>query len=515
MHRTLLALAAVVWMFAGSVGAQAPAKSDGIAWFDGDVDAAFAQAKKERKPLFLYWGAVWCPPCNQVKVTIFNRQDFIARSRGFVPVYIDGDSPSAQALATRFKVSGYPTMVLFRPDGSEVTRLPGEVEADQYMRVLALSMHATRSVSVLLNAVQTGKSALTPADWRLLAYYSWETDEQAMVPKAKVAGTLAQLAQACPPQQVAAKSRLTLKAVAAASDVAEKDRNLDRAAALAQLDAVLASPALARENFSALTDSAREIAEVLAVSPQERARLVRVWDPLLVRWSDEATLSRADRLSAINGRIALARLEAGDQALPQNLVNDVRFAARRADKETADKFERQAVISAAAYVLREAGLMDESDAMLKAELNRSHSPYYFMLSLASNARRRGDTEGAIDWYARAYETSKGPATRLEWGVRYLRALMDLTPQDPQRIELSATSLIEELEAKPETFHGRSIGVLNTLGKRLNEWGENSGETEALARLRQAMDVVCTKLPAAAPERGACGQVFNAGKTTPA
>jgi hypothetical protein len=39
-------------MFAGSAGAQAPAKADGIAWFDGDLDAAFAQAKKERKPLF-------------------------------------------------------------------------------------------------------------------------------------------------------------------------------------------------------------------------------------------------------------------------------------------------------------------------------------------------------------------------------------------------------------------------------------------------------------------------------
>ena len=186
MKRILLALAAVWWI--GGALAASPASPDTIAWFQGDVDAAFAQARRERKPLFLYWGAVWCPPCNQVKATIFNRQDFIARSRGFVPVYVDGDSPSAQALATRFKVSGYPTMVLFRADGVEVTRLPGEVEPDQYMRVLSLGMHATRPVSVLLASVQAGKGALTPADWRLLAYYSWETDEQAVVPKPKVPG---------------------------------------------------------------------------------------------------------------------------------------------------------------------------------------------------------------------------------------------------------------------------------------------------------------------------------------
>ena len=85
--------------------AAAPAVSSseaGIAWTratsEADVDAAFAQARADHKPLFLYWGAKWCPPCNQVQATLFNRADFIARSRAFVPVYIDGDSPGAQKL---------------------------------------------------------------------------------------------------------------------------------------------------------------------------------------------------------------------------------------------------------------------------------------------------------------------------------------------------------------------------------------------------------------------------------
>ena len=71
--------------------------ADGIAWkkasSDADIEAAFAIARAETKPVFLYWGAKWCPPCNQVQATLFNRQDFIERSRAFVPVYVDGDSP--------------------------------------------------------------------------------------------------------------------------------------------------------------------------------------------------------------------------------------------------------------------------------------------------------------------------------------------------------------------------------------------------------------------------------------
>ena len=122
----------------------------GIAWYKGSADAAFAQARKRNRPVFLYWGAKWCPPCNQVKATLFNRTDFIELSRLFVPVYLDGDSPGAQRLGERFKVRGYPTMILFNSAGTEITRLPGEVDAVQYMQVLRTGLNAARPVKVLL-----------------------------------------------------------------------------------------------------------------------------------------------------------------------------------------------------------------------------------------------------------------------------------------------------------------------------------------------------------------------------
>ena len=112
--------------------ARASLPSTNVAWLpaaaDADVDRAFAQARAQNKPVLLYWGASWCPPCNQLKATLFNRQDFAAQSKAFVAVHVDGDRPSAQKLGSRFKVSGYPTLVLFAPEGREITRLPGEAE---------------------------------------------------------------------------------------------------------------------------------------------------------------------------------------------------------------------------------------------------------------------------------------------------------------------------------------------------------------------------------------------------
>ena len=48
---------------------QAPVLQHGeVQWFEGDVEEAFASAKDSGKPVFLYWGAVWCPPCHNLKV---------------------------------------------------------------------------------------------------------------------------------------------------------------------------------------------------------------------------------------------------------------------------------------------------------------------------------------------------------------------------------------------------------------------------------------------------------------
>jgi thiol-disulfide isomerase/thioredoxin len=261
------------------------AGESGIAWKeaanDSEIDAAFAVAKSENKPVFVYWGAKWCPPCNQVKATLFNRQDFIARSRSFVPVYVDGDSPGAQKIGARFRVSGYPTMVLFNPQGKEVTRLPGEVDAVRYSEVLTLGMNAARPVSAVLADALARPAVLGANDWRLLAFYSWDTDHQQMVAKDKLPAPLLALADACPAAAAESAVRLRLKALVAADAKAPpKVDATTREAALA----LLADPARAREQTDMLTGYAAEIVRALsAKGSAERAPLLAGFDVALKR----------------------------------------------------------------------------------------------------------------------------------------------------------------------------------------------------------------------------------------
>ena len=139
-----------------SAAEAAASASQSIDWRRDDVDAAFKEAKSSGKPIFIYWGATWCPPCNQVKATIFNRQDFIERSHFFVPIYIDGDSPGAQKMGARFKVSGYPTMILLDSNGNEILRLPGEVDAERYLQLLETGMGGGRPIKVTLSTALKG-----------------------------------------------------------------------------------------------------------------------------------------------------------------------------------------------------------------------------------------------------------------------------------------------------------------------------------------------------------------------
>ncbi|MCF8210467.1 MAG: thioredoxin family protein, partial [Rhodoferax sp.] len=401
VHRSVIIAAAILMLLGCSKPAEPLASpsakpveraiATSVAWVKPDganMDKIFADAKAANKPVFLYWGAVWCPPCNQVKATVFNRKDFIERSQQVVPVYLDGDNPGAQKLGAQFKVRGYPTMIVLRPDRTELTRLPGEVDAQRYLEALELAVSSGLSVR---DALQTARSAVplsgSAQAWRQLAYYAWDQDEAQLVAVIDKTKTLHQLANSVPADQPGAGARLTLKAIVASAQ--EKSALPDVDQSLKRTQQILGDTKLARECSDILVNYSADVVGALSkANTQQRAVLVTHFNTVLDQLAVDASLSHADRLGAVYAKVVLAKLDLapGTPFKPaETLLSQVRNAVATVDKAVTSNYERQAVIPSAADLLSEAGQIDASDVLLNAELPNAVSPYYHMLVLSANA----------------------------------------------------------------------------------------------------------------------------------
>lgn len=124
---------AITYLAAFTIGAAAMVSSAFSKELEGwstDLEKAFAQAKKDKKPVLVeFTGSDWCPPCIAMRKNVFSTKEFVdAASKKFILVELDfpnGDEKlkaKNEPYAENYKIEGFPTIILFDAEGKEFSR---------------------------------------------------------------------------------------------------------------------------------------------------------------------------------------------------------------------------------------------------------------------------------------------------------------------------------------------------------------------------------------------------------
>jgi thioredoxin-related protein/tetrahydromethanopterin S-methyltransferase subunit A len=482
--------------------------AEGIDWFEGSVEAAFAAAKESNKPIYLYWGAVWCPPCYAISATVFKSPEFLERSKLFVPVYLDGDTENAQEYGEKFGVRGYPTMIVFDSDGEEITRIPGGIDLQAYANILDLTLGESSSAQDLIAELAAGSATLTANDCTLLAYYSWGQDVTILADM-DAGAAYRKMYDACPQEMRAERSILYFNWLEEATAAAEAEEDpvplsdAQKVEALAMVQEVLASDDLLKANiFMVVLGGAEVTGALTAPGSEARAMLTADFYDALDRIAADESVYKRERIYTLIGKSRFERIEDQEAALSAELQAEIREMVKWADESTPSVYERQPIINALGNVLEDADMDDVAKPLLLAELDKSKQPYYFMVSLADIEQRAENYDAAVAWLKKAYDSTKGPATRFQWGYYYLAGLLEMKPEETALIRSVTVELIDELQNSGGLYH-RPKAQLARIEQRLQDWSEANGYSSELSGIRESVIEICATAAHQGESRETC------------
>lgn len=123
---TLLLIAATATLLAANTAQAA------VEWKTLSLAEALATARTQNSIVVLDVYADWCGPCHKYDDEVFNRDDVSDALGNAITVRIDGEKGEGPELVKRYHVVGYPTILFLAPDGQEIDRIFGFLEAEAF-----------------------------------------------------------------------------------------------------------------------------------------------------------------------------------------------------------------------------------------------------------------------------------------------------------------------------------------------------------------------------------------------
>ena len=461
----------------------------GIQWFDGSVDKAFESALKQEKPVFLYWGAAWCPPCNQLKATLFRDSGFVNKTRLFVAVYLDGDTERAQAIGEKFNVLGYPTLIIFNAKGREITRIPGGMDLARYTDILDLALNDIQPVKQLVDRILEQDYQPRDKEIQLLAYYSWQQDAgQATEGRDKL--LLYRTLSALTPEHMSEENSHFnteyLLELVKTGDSLSIETALE---GMKRLAGILDDPVNTRSNLEFVVYYGREVISKLTEdNPSARTHMTEKWAASLDRLADMKQLTGEEKLRLHRGTVENFKLR--EQPVPASLKHQIRDDVATALTAADNDYQWIALTYEGYSLLHASGQEKAAEELLTRALQRDSNSHYWMLILAGMAKDEERKADAVNLYRQAYAASEGVATRLQWASYYMDGLTVLQPQETRQIERLGNELINLLRQQTAAFHGRNIRAVQRINKSLADWAKTGARKKLAEHFRSSVQTLC-------------------------
>jgi thioredoxin-like negative regulator of GroEL len=476
----------------------------GISWFTGSIEAAFAESATTGRPVFLYWGAAWCPPCHQLKATVFSRKDFQQKSRLFIPVYLDGDEPGAQKWAETFGISGYPSVLILNADRSEILRISGGMDLTQYTTVLDAALENRRPVHDVLASLAKPDAHGSADDCRRIAWQAWALEDASVAASRTRGRQLVAAGQACAASPADERARLAILAASNLARVAAAHEGALPIPLAAQVGDVLADEAAAARQLDALRElDASYFLALRDVDAAGATTQLRHYTAAMIAAADAPGFARADQLGAISSGLLASKALATDGKPQARLAA---LARTRIPRELATQdtpYVRSGIVTGAIEVLDALDDHEQAAAIARREIETAAAPHYFMSALADECESLGRVAEALLWHERAYREAHGAATRFQWGSYWLIALMRLAPDDTGRVQQAGLTVLAELDA-PDAIYRRSRIRLERIDTALRDWANaKPARAPVAAALRSRLRSICERLPSGDAALAAC------------
>lgn len=107
----------------------------GIQFKNISFSEAQAEAKNEGKYIFMDCYAVWCGPCKSMEKRVFSKGEVGEYfNENFINVKMDMERGEGPRLSNKYRITGYPTLLILDSEGNVVGRQLGYLNEKQLLQ---------------------------------------------------------------------------------------------------------------------------------------------------------------------------------------------------------------------------------------------------------------------------------------------------------------------------------------------------------------------------------------------